>query len=484
MTSNQEGMARPTRPDPSAPPPPPQPPPASTSSGGPLGFLPSRSFGLKLLLVCVLALVMAIPALFVFSVVYDRSSRAERVSAEISNRYGGEQTSMGPVLVLPYTQRTYFEDQRVSEKAGQLVVYPETGSITANVETEQKKSGIHQIPIYAADLSFEARFVPSRLRDALPDDAEADWQAAKLIVSMSNSRSARQPTAISLDGAPLSVEPLKSSRTQSNTRYGNPDFTQLASALPDLENRDAEMLVTSKMTFSGARWIAFAPFARSTEINLTSDWDDPKLTGGFQHSTYDNPEDKAGFSARWTIPYEARGIPGTGNNLELSEINSPANVVRVEFVQNATPYQSVQRALKYAAMFIGFVFLAYFLFEITSARRAHPAQYVLVGLAQAVFYLLLLALAEQMGFDAAFFIASAMTVLLTSGYAMSVFKSRVYGTRAFLVLSSVYALMYMLMRMEDFALLVGAFASFAAIGLTMFMTRNIDWYGSRSEQDR
>ena len=127
------------------------------------------------------------------------------------------------------------------------------------------------------------------------------------------------------------------------------------------------------------------------------------------------------------------------------------------------------------------VFLAWFLFEITSKARAHPAQYVLVGLAQSMFYILLLAFAEQIGFDLAFMIAASMTVLLISAYAMSVFRSKTYGLRALGILTGIYGLIYVLMRAEDHALLAGALASFAAIALTMFMTRNIDWYGGREK---
>ena len=154
----------------------------------------------------------------------------------------------------------------------------------------------------------------------------------------------------------------------------------------------------------------------------------------------------------------------------------------VRFIREANPYQSVERALKYAAMFVGLVFLTYFLLEILSGARAHPAQYILVGLAQAIFYLLLLAFAERQGFDIAFFIAAVMTVALTSLYAASVFRSWAYGARAFAVLAGIYALIYTLMRLEDFALLAGALASFAAIALTMYVTRNIDWYGTRGRE--
>ena len=180
------------------------------------------------------------------------------------------------------------------------------------------------------------------------------------------------------------------------------------------------------------------------------------------------------------MPYLARDIPGAGVNLDLSGVTQwGRRDMAVRFMREVSPYQSVERALKYAAMFVGFVFLAWFLFEVTSGARAHPAQYVLVGLAQTIFYILLLAFAERVGFDGAFLIAAMMTVALTSFYAMSVFRSRTYGLRALGILSGIYALIYVLMRAESQALLAGALASFAAIALTMYMTRNVDWYGGR-----
>ena len=153
----------------------------------------------------------------------------------------------------------------------------------------------------------------------------------------------------------------------------------------------------------------------------------------------------------------------------------------MRFLNEASPYQSVERVLKYAAMFIGMVFLSYFLFEVTSGLRAHPAQYVLVGIAQSIFYLLLLAFSELVGFDGAFTISAGMTILLISAYAVSVFKSRQFGLRAFGVLTGIYSLIYILLRAEGNALIAGALASFAAIGLTMYLTRNVDWYGNQKD---
>lgn len=147
-------------------------------------------------------------------------------------------------------------------------------------------------------------------------------------------------------------------------------------------------------------------------------------------------------------------------------------------IKAADPYRSVNRSMKYLPLFLGLVFLSYFLFEVTTGKRVHPAQYVLVGIAQIIFYLLLLSIAEKAGFDLGFFVGGAATVALLSLNAHWVFSSWVQGVRALLVFSLLYALIYMLLRMEDDALLIGAITSFFAVAAVMFFTRKIDWYSS------
>jgi inner membrane protein len=127
---------------------------------------------------------------------------------------------------------------------------------------------------------------------------------------------------------------------------------------------------------------------------------------------------------------------------------------------------------------MGLVFLSYFIFEVTSGRRVHPAQYILVGFAQIIFYLLLLSIAERIGFDFSFLIGGAATVLLLSVNAAWIFASRLQGVRALFVFTLLYGLIYMLLRLEDNALLVGAIASFLAVAAAMYFTRWIDWYSS------
>jgi inner membrane protein involved in colicin E2 resistance len=157
-------------------------------------------------------------------------------------------------------------------------------------------------------------------------------------------------------------------------------------------------------------------------------------------------------------------------------------------IRVADTYQSVTRSLKYVPLFLGLVFLTYFVFEATSNKRVHPAQYILVGTAQIIFFLLLLSLAEKIGFDFAFLLAGGGTVTLLSANAGWIFCSRLQGTRASAIFSLLYMLIYLLLRLQDDALLIGAISSFLAVAAAMYFTRGIDWYsqfavsGARDQQ--
>lgn len=444
-------------------------------------LLPRRSAGLKLLLVCILALLMAIPALFVYGVVLERSSGAHAAFADVSQGVGGEQIILGPVLALPYSLAP---DPNKPDNAifGVAIAYPETGSVEASVTVENKARGIHLVPVFKADLQFVARIDPAALRNALPEDAAPIWSDARLYMGLSDNRGIKDRLDVVANGSPVLIEPLISSYYGDN-RY-NPvphsDLSLAAGKINNLQNIRTPFDIRASMVVTGANRFAMSPFAKDTRMTMTSNWADPSFTGGTIPTSHNSGESEDGFTANWHLPYLARGIAGASARADLAPMSDyGSRDMAVRFITEAGPYQSVLRVLKYAAMFIGMVFLSYFLFEVTSGLRAHPAQYVLVGLAQSIFYLLLLAFSEFVGFDAAFIISAGMTILLISSYAIAVFKSQQYGLRALGILTGIYMLIYILLRTEGHALIAGALASFAAIGITMYLTRNVDWYGDR-----
>jgi inner membrane protein len=244
----------------------------------------------------------------------------------------------------------------------------------------------------------------------------------------------------------------------------------------ELTQPSATFNVTADLRFSGAQRLAVLAYGKSTHFTAEGDWPSPGFEGGFL--PVKRTVSAQGFAAEWSVPFLARGIPAEGTNTAVSALDHTA--MGISFIEMADPYQSVSRSLKYALLFIGLLFLSYFIFEATAGKRVHPAQYVLVGVAHMIFYLLLLSLAERIGFGWGFFVAGGATVLLLSANAGWIFGSRIQGLRALFVFSLLYFFIYLLLRLEDNALLIGAVASFLAVAVVMYFTRNIDWYSSIS----
>jgi len=228
------------------------------------------------------------------------------------------------------------------------------------------------------------------------------------------------------------------------------------------------------LRFSGAQRLAVLAYGKTSHLTVDADWPSPGFDGAFL--PVKRSVSPQGFTGEWLVPFIARGVRAEGTSAAVSNLDS--SVLGVSFIEVADPYQSVNRALKYVPLFLGLVFLSYFIFEVTARRRVHPAQYVLVGMAQLIFYLLLLSLAEHLGFDWGFLLAGGATVLLLSMNANWIFGSRAQGWRALVVFSLLYTFIYLLLRLEDNALLVGAVASFLAVAMVMYVTRKIDWYSS------
>ena len=443
---------------------------------------PRRSMGLKLLLVCGLAALMSIVALFVFLLLSDRANRAHEVSAEVGGLVGGPQTFLGPVLTIPYAIAAV--DPKVGPTQGVFLIFPTQGHADITAKSEVRQRSLFKGPVYVANLNFTAQFDLGQVASTAPRGANLDWSRAELVIGASQAKGAKSEVVLKAGGLTLPVAPA-SILTELAIPPG-PDAKPIGYQAPDgnalnffganaaqVASPLAKFDVTATMTFSGAERLAVLAFAKTTTMTTRSDWPHPSFDGGFLPTA--KTIDAKGFTAAWSVPFIARGVPAQGSAETLSRLGQTA--LGISFVEPANPYQSVARSLKYAPLFLGLVFLAYFMFETAQNRRIHAAQYVLIGLAQIVFYLLLLSIAERLGFDGAFVIAAGATVLLISAYAGWVFESRKQGLIALGAFTVLYGLIYGLMRLEDLALLIGALASFAAIAAVMYFTRKIDWYG-------
>jgi inner membrane protein len=434
----------------------------------------SRSMGVKLIVVCCLALLMIIPALFVEVLVADRTSRETDVIRDISDHVGGQQTFLGPVLAIPYTVPA--ESRGVAAKQGIYLVFPAQASAVVKTQTEERRRSLFKVPVFQADLALDAAFDLTGVPAVAPRGAEFDWSRAEFLVGVSDARGALADATITVDGRTSTLAPAEIAQTMPISGDTNPPLSLVlfGARIADVAKPDAQFNVESALRFSGAERIAMLAYGKTTHLTEQGDWPNPGFDGGFLPVS--RTVSRNGFTSEWSVPFIARGVRAEGPIDCLSGLASTA--LGVSFVEVADPYQSVTRSLKYMPLFLGLVFLSYFIFEVTTGRRVHPAQYILVGIAQIIFYLLLLSLAERIGFDFAFLVAGAATVVLLSANAGWIFSSRLQCMRALATFTLLYFLIYLLLRLEDNALLVGAIVSFLAVAAAMYFTRRIDWYSS------
>lgn len=459
----------------------------------------SRSLGLKLIVILALIVLMAIPVMFISLISFERSSRADDVLREVSQTYGGAQRLLGPVLIVPYRETLANGGLR----EGDYVVSATSGkAVFAGMSVEEKSRSLYKVPVYTADGQLSATLPPL---SALPSQSgfTFDLENAKVIIGLGDVTGLQSDVVLEVGAKTLTFEPYASRSDFMAPRLASlvsdtgqmiepprmPPHTSLTydrlniGGLTLLSVPAREILgdgptqVEAKLSFTGANSLSVLPYAKSTRLQISSDWPHPGFAGRFAPGAREISD--TGFQADWSVPYLRRGMAAEGRAMDMETLTrGNLGHMQVNFVSPLNPYQTVNRALKYAVLFIGLVFLAYFLMETLLGVRVHPAQYLLIGIAQAVFYLLLLAFAEQIGFTFAFILSAVATVVLTAGYAGAVFGRDLIWKSA-LVFGAVYALLFVLMRIQDFALMVGALISFIAIAATLYLTRKMDWYGDK-----
>ncbi len=462
------------------------------------GLIPRGSLGLKLLLVCLLVLVMGIPLLLVGTLVGERQVRAGQVTSEIGAKAGGPQVVGGPMLLVPYQHAVETTDeqgrtQRRTER-GSFVVFADTGAADTTLVVQDRRLGIYRAATYTATTDFDASFSPAAALEGVDPAYRFDWNQARIVMFVRDSRSIRNAAELRFpDGETATLEPISDlslAVSSPGVAYVRPDMAS-APAYPMPSNLQAfaaparfngapnDFTVETRLELTGAQRFAVAAFAQDTAVTIRGDRSDTRAEGYFQSTEALTPSEQ-GFVVSWRVPFVARGVEKAADlntfNLGLAAERDMA----VSFVASDDIYQGVARAVRYGIMFIGIVFLATLIFEAVSGKKAHPAQYILVGLAQCVFYLLLLSMTELIGFSLAFIIAAAATVGLLAFYAGAAFNSRAVGVRALASLAALYGAMYVLMTLEDFALLAGSVVAFAVLMAAMVATRRIDWYGKGS----
>ena len=437
------------------------------------GITRGRALGLKLILLGGIVILLGIPLFLVGILSWERSSREAEAIGEVSRSVGGPQTLRGPFLVIPYSFQTTIHETRDGRQLSRtgletrhLLVSPDTIEIALDQTVEMRHRGIYDIPVYTLDIRASGAFVVPELASQIPDRAELDWSAAGIVVIVNDLRAISRRVDLTIPGrGRLDFEPGSPIDGDGWRGISAP----LGSIAPG--QRLAFDLETG---LTGASSLKVTAIGRDTQVSLVSNWQHPAFTGGFLPDTSEIGPD--GFRASWTVPYLARGVPAVWQPRSGDAATLEEQAFGVSLVSPAGGYQRVGRALKYGLFFVGLLMLCVFLIEARTGQRIHPVQYTLMGIAQVVFYLLLLALSEHVNVVPAFALATLATVGLSGFYAMNAFSSRPLGTATGAAMGVVYITQFLLLMVEDYALLVGAVMAFLALASAMVLTRQVEWY--------
>jgi inner membrane protein len=440
---------------------------------------------IKLIGVGALVLLLLIPLGMITGVLSDRLQRRNEAVYDITSSWGREQNLIGPVLMIPYQYRFKtvkevpgkdgkVEKREVEETASAWAYFlPEMLNVAGDAETQKLKRGIYEAAVFRAQVKLSGRFAAPDFGALKIDIKDVQWKDALVSIAINDLRGTRE--GLMLDWGGMRRPLLPGSQVPGYT-------TGATAALGDGKPINAPVEFSIPIDFNGSEGIYFAPFGVQNEAVLKSNWPDPAFRGAFlpaERSVRDS-----GFDARWKVSYYGRSYPQswtsqTGNERFTTQAVSQS-MFGTQFLSVLDAYRYVERSIKYGVLFLVLVFTTFFLFEVTARQKIHPFQYLMVGAALCLFYLLLLSISEFIGFGLAYLVAAAASTILITWYCRFFLGG---GARTLMIgagLAGVYTFLYITLRQQDYALLMGAIALFILLSVVMYVTRKIDWYARDS----
>ncbi len=428
----------------------------------------------RILAVGVLALVLLIPLDMVRSVVRERFETYRGVVADIAGSWSSDQRLAGPMLIVPFTERAEVTDEYVTpegekrrssrweSRERRAVILPDDLSFDGVLTPETRRRGIYRVQVYTATVRASGSFrgieaavasltVPDRLEEIRSDEAVVAF-------GLTDPRGIVEVDGFELAGRNLQPRP-------GTTLDG---IAPRGFHIPVGDVVDGDLEFDLPMVLRGSGSLSFLPVGEITRASLRSSWPHPSFVGDVLPAERTVEDD--GFSAEWTIPLLNRSYPqvwSAGSAIAIDEISAG-----VRLFEPVALYDQVTRAVKYGVLFIALTFLTLGLIEYVAAVRLSLVQFLLIGVAMAMFFLILVALAEHIGFAIAYLLASAIVVVLNTLYCAAILR-RATALLVGTVLSAIYAILYLILQAEDYALLGGTLLLVVALAVTMFFTRRV-----------
>ena len=433
-----------------------------------------RSASIKVMTIGFLILVLLIPLAMVRDTINDRNAVHQSARAEIQRTWGQSQLIAGPVLVLPYDTVHVKDSGERYVRQTEMYVLPETLDSQATIDSEIRYRGIHKVPVYSASVRLSGRFAPIDTRTLGIDGASIRWSEAYIVVGVTDGRAITETPRLDLNGDSIAFSP------GGVLVEGLPPQIQATLGERLARDRDEPLEFSTALELKGSESLYFLPLGDTTRATMTSAWASPSFKGNYLPETREVTAD--GFEADWRVSSIGRSLPSHWQKGSRLADTASMSAFGVELYMPISVYRLTLRAATYGVLFVVLTFVSYFLFEIIAGLTLHPLQYLMVGMANVIFFLLLIALAEHIGFGASYMLSALASSGLVVSYSASVLGERKRAMIVGGVLFLLYGFLYMTLKAETYALLAGSLGLWVALALIMYLTRRIDWYGSAKDE--
>ncbi len=432
------------------------------------------SITVRMLMVGFLILILLIPLSFIKNLIHERANRQSSVVNEINQKWGNEVLLYGPILKIPYQThrlkkiwdeqtKSYTEEDQITTK--NAFFFPSTLNIKSNIKCETLGRSIYESVVYTADMKIEGSFpVPSF--DALEiSKDDILWNKATVIVNSSNLKGIKSNLAID-------IEKNKYNLTSKFNKDSYINRLETKSLSGNSFNSKKSIDFNLDLVINGSEQVRFVPIGKETNVSMQSDWPTPSFNGNFLPNTKTKEITKEGFKANWKVLQINREFEQEFYN---GLPNVTASTFGVRLLIPVDEYQKSERAVKYGYLVIALTFLIFFLLQTVSKINIHPFQYLMIGLALSMFYTLLLSISEHSSFLKAYLIAGIAVIALITIYSKSILKNIKFTIFIWGSLTTLYTFIFVLIQLENYALLVGSIGLFIILSTIMLISKKIDW---------
>jgi inner membrane protein len=431
-----------------------------------------ESVTVKLLFIGVLIIVLLIPSSLINDLINERAGRQNEMIKDVSDKWSGEQLVTGPVLVIPYKKHVQKIDtaNKVTTRdvIENLYVLPNNLNIKASLNTQILHRGIFDVAVYNSLVKVSGNFSKADLGSLSLTADQLLLDKAHLVFSISDLKGLKNNPVVKAGGQTLTAEPV----------FGNTllmgDGLQAAINLSGL--KDGEFTFDYNLDMKGSQELSFLHLGKTTDVQASGTWTSPSFDG--RSLPDERKVDGNGFSASWKMLYYNRPFPQqwVDDNRLLSNAKKLTDAsFGIKLRLPVDQYQKTTRTSKYAILIILLTFISLFLTEVIRKQSVHIFNYVLIAAAMIIYYLLLLSFSEQIGYNWAYLVASVSTIILTATFIASILKNKMAAILFAFILAVLYTFIFVIIQLEDLALMVGSIALFIIVGILMFFSRKINW---------